>query len=69
MFALFGELGYSERDKQIELAQRVTGRTIESRNDITDEDAYNIIGALESQKRMNGGTNGRHLTAVSGGAS
>jgi hypothetical protein len=69
MFALFAELGYDDKDEQIALIQQVTGRTIQSRNEVTNEDAYNIIGALESQKRIGAGkTNGRHLSAV-GGAS
>jgi hypothetical protein len=69
MQALFRDLGMADRAKQMEFIRKVTRREMESRNDLTAAEAVNVLGALESQKKMGAGRTDRHLTAVNGSGS
>lgn len=60
MFGLFNDLAMGDRTRQMELMRRVAGRDLESRNDLTAEEATNIIAVLEGQKHQGGKTNGHH---------
>jgi hypothetical protein len=71
MFALFNQLGFTNRAKQMEFIRAVARRDMESRNDLTAAEAQAIIGAAETQIRLgagktNGhnGTNGREAAAA-----
>ena len=47
MFALFSGRGIADREQQIAGIARVIGRTVESRGDLTEDEAQAVIGALE----------------------
>lgn len=48
MFALFSERGIADREQQIAGIARVIGRTVESRGDLTEDEAQAVIGALQA---------------------
>ncbi len=60
LFALFNDLGMTDRAKQMGVIRQAIGRDVESRNDLTAYDADRVIGVLEAQVRQAGPrTNGR----------
>lgn len=46
LFALFGERGIEDRDEQIRGIAHIIGRQIESRSEITEAEAQQVIGVL-----------------------
>jgi hypothetical protein len=64
LFALFAEMGMAERGKQVEFLNRVTGRELGSRNDLTATEADKAIAALRTQQRQGAGKNGRSAVAA-----
>jgi hypothetical protein len=53
LFALFGEHGITDRDEQIRGIVHIVGRPIESRAEITEQEAQVVIGVLASRPRPN----------------
>jgi hypothetical protein len=47
LFALLKEKGYSDRDRALVFIAGVVGREIDSRNELTKQDAMDVIDALE----------------------
>lgn len=60
LFALMAELGYTERDKQVEFLTRVVGRTVESRGALSAAECETAIGVLEGHKRQGAGKSNGH---------
>ena len=52
MFALFGEAGIDDRDEQIRGIVHIIGRPIESRADITDAEARQVIAKLRARAEV-----------------
>lgn len=64
MFSLFSDVGLKDRAKQMEFLRKVTNRPLESRNDLTADEAQTVIRALETQKRTTAGkANGQAVPA------
>jgi hypothetical protein len=53
MFALFTELGVTEREEQIKGINGVIGRTIESRSELTEDEGRSVVLSLEAWKAQN----------------
>lgn len=49
LFALFSERGIEDRDEQIRGIVHIIGRPIESRSELTDDEAKRVIGVLGQQ--------------------
>lgn len=49
LFALFGERGIVDRDEQIRGVAHIIGREIESRSEITEAEARQVIGVLRAK--------------------
>jgi hypothetical protein len=62
LFGLFNELGVADRTKQMELLRRVANRPLESRNDLSADEAKAAISVLEAQKAQR--ANGREPAAA-----
>jgi hypothetical protein len=59
LFVLLTETGRKDRDRQIEFLQKVTGRELKSRNDLTADDADKAIAVLRTQQRAGAVKNGK----------
>jgi hypothetical protein len=60
MFALFSQVGLTDRDRQLEFLSRLAGQPLDSRRDVTADVADQAIAAMEAQLKQGAGsrTNG-----------
>jgi hypothetical protein len=50
MFTLLKESGYTDKDSMLGFVSRVTGRTVKSSSDLTDDELAAVITELEVEK-------------------